>query len=105
MPNYLLTYHGGGLPETEEAGAQVMAAWGRWYDGLGSAVVDGGNPVGRARTIASNGTTTEGGGPNPVTGYSIIQAESLDAAVELAKACPILESGGSIEVCETFNVT
>jgi hypothetical protein len=40
-----------------------------------------------------------------VTGYSIIQAGSLDAAVELAKGCPILESGGSIEVCETFNIT
>jgi hypothetical protein len=39
-----------------------------------------------------------------VTGYSIIEADSLDAAVELVKGCPILQSGGSVEVGETFDV-
>jgi len=28
---------------------------------------------------------------------------SLDAAVKLARGCPVLQSGGSIEVAETFN--
>jgi hypothetical protein len=104
MANYLLAYHGGSMPETDAARAQVMAAWGAWYQNLGAAVVDGGNPVGHARTIANSGATSEGGGANPVTGYSIIKADSLDAAVALAKGCPILAGGGSIEVCETFNV-
>jgi hypothetical protein len=39
-----------------------------------------------------------------VTGYMIIQAETVERAVELAKGCPILESGGSVEVGETFQV-
>ena len=41
---------------------------------------------------------------NPVSGYTIIAAESLDGAIEMAKGCPILEGGGSIEVCETFSM-
>jgi hypothetical protein len=41
---------------------------------------------------------------NPVSGYTIIAAESLDGAIEMAKGCPILEGGGSIEICETFSM-
>ena len=46
---------------------------------------------------------SEGGGQNPVSGYSLIKADSLDAAVKLARECPVLSGGGSIEVAETFN--
>ena len=102
MATYLLAYHGGGMPETEEEQAQVMAAWGQWFGAVGAGMVDGGNPVGATRTIAPNGSVSDGGGANPVSGYSIIKADSMDAAVELAKSCPLLRSGGSIEVCETF---
>lgn len=104
MATYLLAYHGGGMPETEEEQAQVMAAWGQWFGAVGAGMVDGGNPVGATRTIAPNGSVSDGGGANPVSGYSIIKADSMDAAVELAKSCPLLRSGGSIEVCETFAV-
>lgn len=77
---------------------------GKWYEDLGASIVDVGNPVGRAQTVSSDGSVTEGGGPNPVTGYTIIHAETVERAVELAKGCPILESGGSVEVGETFQV-
>ncbi len=103
MANYLLVYHGGGMPEGETEQQQVMAAWGSWFGDLGAAVVDGGNPVGATSTIASDGSTSDGGGANPAAGYSVIQADSLAAATELAKGCPVLTSGGSVEVAETFN--
>jgi len=104
MATYLLAYHGGGMPESEAEQARVMAAWGKWYQKLGKAVVDGGNPIGQAKTIASTGRITRGGGKNPITGYTIIKAKDIDAAARLAKGCPVLKSGGSIEVCETFEV-
>jgi hypothetical protein len=100
MANYLLTYHGGGMPESEEEQARVIAAWGKWYGKLGKAVVDGGNPIGQSKTIASTGRITRGGGKNPVTGYTIIKAKDIDSAARLAKGCPILKAGGSIEVAE-----
>ncbi len=102
MANYLLAYHGGKMPETKEAQAQVMAAWNKWMQALGPALIDGGNPVGKASTIGSSGKVASGGGANPVSGYSVIKAASLDAAVKLALGCPVLQGGATIEVCETF---
>jgi hypothetical protein len=104
MASCLLAYHGGGMAETEEEQARVMAAWSTWYEDLGASIVDGGNPVGRAETVSSDGSVTDGGGPNPVTGYTIVQADSMERAVELAKGCPVLESGGSVEVGEIVQV-
>jgi hypothetical protein len=104
MATYLLAYHGGGMPQTDRERTQVMAAWGKWFQKLGKAVVDGGNPVGQTKTIASTGRVTRGGGRNPVSGYSVIKAADLETATKLAKGCPVLKSGGSIEVCETFDV-
>jgi hypothetical protein len=99
--NYLLVYHGGQMPETPEEGAQAIAAWNDWFGTLGDALVDGGNPVSQVRTIGNNGTVSDGA-LNPASGYSIIKADSLDAAVALAKGSPILNGGrGSIEVAET----
>ena len=104
MANYLLAYHGGGMPETEEEGARVMAAWGEWMGRVGAAMVDGGNPVGQAATVESDGSRKDGGGANPVTGYSVISAATLDDAVAIVAGCPVLDSGGTVEVCETFDV-
>jgi hypothetical protein len=101
MAKYLLAYRGGGMPETPEAGAQVMAAWGAWFGQLGVAVADPGNPVSKAKTIAADGSVS-GDGHSSLSGYSIISADSLDAAIALAKGCPVLSSGATIEVCETF---
>lgn len=101
MATYLLAYHGGGMPDTEQERASVMAEWGQWFGALGESLVDGGNPVGQTRTIASGGSVSDGGGANPVSGYTVIKADSLDTAVTMARGCPLLKSGGSIEVCET----
>ena len=104
MSKYLLAYHGGSMPETEAEQAAVMEAWGQWFGSLGDAVVDGGAPVGAATTIAADGSTSSGGGANPVSGYTLLTASDLDAAVTLAKGCPVLASGGSIEVAETIEM-
>ena len=104
MAKYALIYHGGGAPESEEEQAQVMAAWGAWMENLGQALKDPGNAFGNAATVNSDGSTTPGGGANPATGYTLIDADSLDAAVALASKNPILESGGSVEVAETIDM-
>ncbi len=105
MAKYLLLYSGGSMPETEAEQGAVMQAWGAWYGGLGSAVVDGGNPfTPSAKTISSDGSVTDGAGDSTDSGYSIIAANSLDEAVEMAKGCPVLQGGAKITVYETFDV-
>ena len=50
MAKFLLNYHGGKLSDTPEGQAKVMEAWNTWFGQLGSALVDGGNPVGATKT-------------------------------------------------------
>ena len=102
MANYLLTYFGGGMPETEEEQAQVMQAWTAWFGKLGDALVDGGNPTSQSRAISPDGSVMDA--TTAPTGYSIIRADSFDAAIEAAKGCPVLAGGSSIVVSETFAV-
>ena len=103
MAKFLFVYHGGGVPETPEAQAKAMEAWGVWFGQLGPAVTDGGNPTGASATVTADGSS-QGGGANPTTGYSLIEASNLEDAIEKAKGCPLLGDGGSVEVCETINV-
>ena len=35
-----------------------------------------------------------------MSGYTIIQADSMDATLSIARACPFLDIGGSLEVSE-----
>jgi len=104
MPQYLLAYHGGATPTTPEEGEQVMAAWMGWMQGLGSALSDGGRPIGEARTVSADGSVAHDAGANPVTGYSVLQAASLDDAVAKVAGCPVFAAGGSVEVCETLEI-
>lgn len=104
MAKYLFVYHGGSKPETKEAQASVMDAWGKWFGSMGSAVIDGGNPVGESSTVQSDGSVVMNGGTNPASGYSLVEAPNLDDAVAKAKGCPLLAAGGSIEVAEAFDM-
>jgi len=106
MAKYLFAYHGGGGNDsvTEAEMGEIMAAWGAWMGRHSAALVDGGNPCGEAKTVASDGSVSDGGGTNPVTGYGIFNADSLDAAVEIAKGCPVLNSGGNVEVTEAIDI-
>jgi len=104
MSKYLFAYHGVQMEQNPEAVQATMAEWGEWFGALGSALVDGGAPVGASRTLAADGSAVDGGGANPVSGYSLVTAGSLDEALTLAKGCPVLGKGGSIEVAETVDM-
>jgi hypothetical protein len=102
MANFLLTYHGGSMPETKEEQDQVMAAWTGWFTSLGDAVVDGGNPISQTRAISPDGSVMDA--TSAPSGYSIIKAEDFDSAVALSKGCPVLAGGAVVLVSETFPV-
>ncbi|MGR3292162.1 MAG: hypothetical protein ACU0C9_13340 [Paracoccaceae bacterium] len=103
MANYIFAYHGGKMPETPEEGERVMAAWGAWYGSMGDALQNGGGPCGKSNTVGKNGVTGDGG-PNPISGYTLVSAADQDAANEMAKGCPILGDGGSVEVAEVMDM-
>ncbi len=89
------------LPSPEEM-QEVMAAWGAWFDKMGDAIIDGGDGLmPEGKTVAADGAVTDGPfmeGKELLGGYSVVQADSLDEAVEMAQGCPIRATGGSIEI-------
>lgn len=103
MPKFVLAYHGKPDIKSKEDGAAHMAAWKAWSAGLGDALVDPGMPVGISKTITVDGVE-EGGGSNPLSGISVIQAQTMDAAIALAKDCPHVSGTGTIEIAEAMQM-
>jgi hypothetical protein len=104
MAKYLFVYHGAKRPTNPADVKKTMDAWGKWFGSMGAAVIDGGNPVGKSSTVHSDGSVANDGGPNPVSGYSLIEAANLADAHAKAKGCPLLGNGGSIEIAEAFDM-
>jgi hypothetical protein len=103
MSNFVLVFTGGGMPESEEEQAKVMEAWGAWYDGLGEAVVDPGNPFSPVvRNITSDRNVSDGSFGTQSSGYAILKADSMDSAIEMAKKCPMLDGNGQISLYEAL---
>jgi hypothetical protein len=98
----VLVYKGGSMAETPEAQEAAMKKWGEWFGTLGSAVIEGGNPFGPSTAVRADGST--GATTAALTGYSVLQAENLDLASKLAGGCPVLESGGTVEVYEAIDM-
>ena len=102
MAKYVLVYKGGGMAQTDAEREAAMAAWGSWFGTLGAAIVDAGNPFGGSTSVSANGSG--GAASSGLTGYTVLTADSLAGAAELAKGCPVLGNGGSVEVYETIDV-
>ncbi len=105
MNKYLLLYSGGSMPQSESEQKQVLDAWNKWMGQLGKALIDGGDPfTPKAKSIMTDGSVKDGPVDGMASGYSIIEADSLDAAARLAKTCPVLLGGAKISIFETFHV-
>ena len=102
MSNYIMAYHGGLIIEPPEGGAKGMEKFKAWVGSLGDAVVNPGTPLGMSKTVSSGGVS-DNSGENRLIGFSIVKADSMDAALEMAKLCPYLEIG-TIEVAEMMEM-
>ena len=89
--NFLYLYIGDfEMPADEAKAKKLMAAWMAFFRKLGNNLVDSGAPLGDRKTVGGNAVTK-------ATGYSIVKAADLKAAVTLAKSCP-----GCVEVLEAM---
>lgn len=90
MPQYILTYHGGSKPASKEEGEMHMARYHAWLGELGDAAIVPMQPVLNMKVVSSEGVN-EDASDHSMMGYTIIQAQSMEAALEITKACPTLE--------------
>lgn len=96
MTKFAFIYRGGNRPEDGDA---HMDKWRAWSISLGKANIYPGMPFVRSVTVSAKGES-EGSGDIPMTGVTVIEADTMDTALEYAKRCPHLDLGGEIVVAE-----
>lgn len=103
MPQYMITYLGGDKPSSPEEGKQQMAKYGAWLSSLGASAVSPANPIKNTSKVNPDGTVTIGG-TTSMSGFTIIEVDSMEVALSIAKRCPFLDIGGSLEVSELIHI-
>lgn len=58
---------------------------------------------GMSKTVSADGIADDGGS-NPLSGITIIQADTMEEALEMAKVCPHIGNGGTIEVAQVMQM-
>ncbi|MFT4937643.1 MAG: hypothetical protein ACI88A_000660 [Paraglaciecola sp.] len=99
MAQYIISYIGGTPPATPEKGKQHFTKYKEWLATLGDAIISPANPFRKTHTINPDGKVSAAS-ISSMSGYTIIEAKSIEAAIEHAKTCPFLDIGGSLEVSE-----
>ena len=105
MSDFAFVYRGWDTPASPEEMQKTVDQWRAWFKELdekghmkdpGLPLDKAGNVIRGARKLVSDGPFAEA--KDVVGGFTLITARDLQQATALAKGCPILESGGSIEV-------
>jgi hypothetical protein len=90
MASFVFSYR---VPQDHQPGSpESVAAWTDWFARLGAGLADTGHGIIQSAALGNIGADTRLGG------YSIVTADDLHAAMELAKGCPALGLGADVEV-------
>ena len=87
MNKFMFLYKGF-VPPTPEIGR----SWMEWFSQVGDSMADSGNPMTGGVEVTPDYVNEIELGTESFTGYSIVNAESMEAAVELAKTNPMITS-------------
>ena len=90
MGKYVLSFR---VPSGYRPHAGTPAEWRAWFGGLGPALVDVGNAVTDSASLGE-----VGGSDSRMVAYAVVSAQDMDAALALAKDCPVMRVGGGVEV-------
>jgi hypothetical protein len=107
MPKFLVIYTASvdvmekmenSSPEEQQKG---MEAWMEWAGKCGGNLIDMGTPLGGGQVVLEDGSTSS---TSNIVGYSMLQADDMEAAKELLKGHPHLgwSDGCEIEVHESL---
>jgi len=97
MQNFMIAYYGGKRPNSKEEGMAHMNKWKAWIEELGDSVVNPGTPLAQTKIISANNVQDETDS-DAMKGFAVIRAETIEAAIEISKKDPFLETQGTIRV-------
>ncbi|MGH8967448.1 MAG: YciI family protein [Actinomycetes bacterium] len=100
MTKYVFIYHAPmtpaeAAPPSPEQMEAVMGEWNAWAGNVGDGMVDFGTPLANGVRVTKDGTSSS---DREVAGYSIIEANDFDTAIELARNHPHLNMPGGCEI-------
>lgn len=106
MSEFLFIFRGSSrLARSPDDMQKSMQKWVAWFKELNEkdVIKDPGNPLDASGKVVRGHTKDVHDGPyaeikDLVNGYILIEAATIDHAVEISKGCPVLEDGGSVEV-------
>lgn len=99
MAKFMLVYLGGNHPKNPEEGQKHFEEYRKWLMSLGDSVVSAANPLKDTYVIHPDGKKEEGS-TTRMSGFSILEADTIEEAVKMAEACPFKDIGGTLEVSE-----
>lgn len=99
MNQYIISYLGGDQPASPEQGKAHFAEYQKWLASLRDVVLKPMVPYKNCHTISPDGSV-QAGSATEMTGHTLIQAESIEEAINHAKSCPFLAINGTLEVAE-----
>jgi hypothetical protein len=76
-----------------------MNAFMAWASKTGPALVDPGAPLGAARTVSAD-AVKPGPADGPAGGYSVLEKDDMDAAVDIVRDHPFIARGGSLPISQ-----
>jgi hypothetical protein len=92
MAKFIFTYRQPADYVPSQTDPNAVSPWTKFFEGIGSRIVEPGQPVFERASLG------EVGGSTKLAGYSVVEADSLDAALGLARGCPAIGQGGGVEV-------
>lgn len=99
MGRYALIYSGDQTISSREEQDAMLAEWEAWYAKMGEAIAEVGDPFGASMHIAAAGASpVQGDGGMPASGYTVIDAASIDAAAAACADHPHLRRGGKVHI-------
>ena len=104
MAKFIYLYRGPATPmsdRTPEEGAERMAAFSAWMEKAGAALIDGGSPFGASASVRDDGTEGTAG---DLIGYTIVEADDLDAAKAFTDGLPFLSNSDGKFAVEIFEL-
>ncbi len=103
MEKFMIAYYGGDQPSSKEEGMAQMVKWKTWVEGLGEKVINPGTPLPVSKIVTLRGVEDDSD-PNAMKGFAVVNAESIEAAVQIAQSDPFLENGGIIRVSQMMEM-
>lgn len=108
MKKFVFVYYGGNDHEgmDQETKTEIMNKWTSWFETFGEKMIDAGNPFAKGGQEVSATESKEIENEMwPAKGYTVINAENMEDAKEIARGCPGHEEEGfAIRVYEAMKM-